>query len=167
MAAVLAPPWLAQVHRPQMGELRLRYLQRQRFYVSAVAVSLQGFFLGPLFPGVVVMVTKLLPRHPLGLRKYTDRKWENCGSATSKGSDKPYRGDMQMPGLHSLLHGVCFGSMACAPVLCVGRGSVFARLLSRRGKGGRERSLAKTLPRPTHRTGAQAIEPKQTPWSKT
>ncbi|KZN87414.1 Bypass of stop codon protein [Penicillium chrysogenum] len=34
-----------------------------QFYVSAVAVSLQGFFLGPLFPGVVVMVTKLLPRH--------------------------------------------------------------------------------------------------------
>ncbi|KAJ5322034.1 Major facilitator superfamily domain general substrate transporter [Penicillium brevicompactum] len=34
-----------------------------QFYASAVAVSLQGFFLGPLFPGVVVMVTKLLPRH--------------------------------------------------------------------------------------------------------
>ncbi|KAJ5081278.1 Major facilitator superfamily domain general substrate transporter [Penicillium alfredii] len=34
-----------------------------QFYASAVAVSFQGFFLGPLFPGVVVMVTKLLPRH--------------------------------------------------------------------------------------------------------
>ncbi|KAJ5786975.1 Major facilitator superfamily domain general substrate transporter [Penicillium paradoxum] len=34
-----------------------------QFYASAVAVSLQGFFLGPLFPGAVVMVTKLLPRH--------------------------------------------------------------------------------------------------------
>lgn len=33
------------------------------FYASAVAVSLQGFFLGPLFPGAVVMLTKLLPRH--------------------------------------------------------------------------------------------------------
>ncbi|KAJ5179219.1 hypothetical protein N7492_002429 [Penicillium capsulatum] len=33
------------------------------FYASAVAVSLQGFFLGPLFPGAVVMITKLLPRH--------------------------------------------------------------------------------------------------------
>ncbi|KAJ5963202.1 Major facilitator superfamily domain general substrate transporter [Penicillium vulpinum] len=33
------------------------------FYASAMAVSLQGFFLGPLFPGAVVMVTKLLPRH--------------------------------------------------------------------------------------------------------
>ncbi|KAJ5864107.1 Major facilitator superfamily domain general substrate transporter [Penicillium soppii] len=34
-----------------------------QFYASAVAVSFQGFFLGPLFPGAVVMVTKLLPRH--------------------------------------------------------------------------------------------------------
>ncbi|KAJ6088189.1 hypothetical protein N7486_009450 [Penicillium sp. IBT 16267x] len=34
-----------------------------QFYASAVAVSLQGFFLGPLFPGAIVMLTKLLPRH--------------------------------------------------------------------------------------------------------
>ncbi|KAF1840897.1 MFS general substrate transporter [Cucurbitaria berberidis CBS 394.84] len=34
-----------------------------QFYVSAVAVSLQGFFLGPLFPAAVVVATKLLPRH--------------------------------------------------------------------------------------------------------
>ncbi|RJE26881.1 Mfs transporter [Aspergillus sclerotialis] len=34
-----------------------------QFYASAVAVSLQGFFLGPLFPGVVVVTTKLLPKH--------------------------------------------------------------------------------------------------------
>ncbi|KAF9883908.1 hypothetical protein FE257_002651 [Aspergillus nanangensis] len=32
------------------------------FYSSVVAVSLQGFFLGPLFPGAVVVATKLLPR---------------------------------------------------------------------------------------------------------
>ncbi|RLL94100.1 hypothetical protein CFD26_103627 [Aspergillus turcosus] len=32
------------------------------FYVSSVAVSIQGFFLGPLFPAVVVVATKLLPR---------------------------------------------------------------------------------------------------------
>ncbi|KAI9930245.1 hypothetical protein ASPWEDRAFT_101477 [Aspergillus wentii DTO 134E9] len=31
------------------------------FFVSAVAVSFQGFFLGPLFPAVVVVTTKLLP----------------------------------------------------------------------------------------------------------
>ncbi|OQE28360.1 hypothetical protein PENSTE_c003G06133 [Penicillium steckii] len=34
-----------------------------QFYASAVAVALQGFFLGPLFPGVIVMIAKLLPRH--------------------------------------------------------------------------------------------------------
>jgi fucose permease len=33
------------------------------FYVSAVAVSLQGFFLGPLFPAAVVATTRLLPQH--------------------------------------------------------------------------------------------------------
>lgn len=32
------------------------------FLVSAIAVALQGFFLGPLFPASVVMMTKLLPR---------------------------------------------------------------------------------------------------------
>ncbi|KAJ5279718.1 hypothetical protein N7478_005090 [Penicillium angulare] len=31
------------------------------FYAGAVAVSLQGFFLGPMFPAVVVVATKLLP----------------------------------------------------------------------------------------------------------
>ncbi|KAK6835198.1 hypothetical protein RU639_002118 [Aspergillus parasiticus] len=33
------------------------------FYVSAVVVALQGFFLGPLFPCVVAVITKLLPKH--------------------------------------------------------------------------------------------------------
>ncbi|KAF5682880.1 tetracycline resistance protein [Fusarium circinatum] len=33
------------------------------FYVSAVTVALQGFFLGPLFPAVVVATTKMLPKH--------------------------------------------------------------------------------------------------------
>lgn len=32
------------------------------FYVSAVAVALQGFFLGPMFPTVIVAATRLLPR---------------------------------------------------------------------------------------------------------
>ncbi|KAB8071885.1 major facilitator superfamily domain-containing protein [Aspergillus leporis] len=32
------------------------------FYSSAGAVSLQGFFLGPFFPAVVVVATKLLPK---------------------------------------------------------------------------------------------------------
>ncbi|POS69087.1 hypothetical protein DHEL01_v212518 [Diaporthe helianthi] len=34
-----------------------------QFIVSAVAVALQGFFLGPLFPAVVVAATKSLPKH--------------------------------------------------------------------------------------------------------
>ncbi|OAA71962.1 Major facilitator superfamily domain, general substrate transporter [Akanthomyces lecanii RCEF 1005] len=34
-----------------------------QFIVSAVAVSLQGFFLGPMFPGVVLVAGKLLPKH--------------------------------------------------------------------------------------------------------
>lgn len=33
------------------------------FYVGAVAVALVGFFIGPLFPAAVVVMTKLLPRH--------------------------------------------------------------------------------------------------------
>lgn len=33
------------------------------FAVSSVAVALVGFFLGPLFPAVVVATTKLLPPH--------------------------------------------------------------------------------------------------------
>ncbi len=32
------------------------------FLVSAVAVSFLGFFLGPLFPGAVIMAAKLLPK---------------------------------------------------------------------------------------------------------
>lgn len=32
-----------------------------QFIVSAVAVALLGFFIGPIFPSTVVVVTKLLP----------------------------------------------------------------------------------------------------------
>ncbi len=34
-----------------------------QFVVSAVAVALLGFFLGPMFPGGVMMAAKLLPKH--------------------------------------------------------------------------------------------------------
>ena len=34
-----------------------------QFYVSAVAIAIEGFFLGPLFPAAVVVATKLLPKH--------------------------------------------------------------------------------------------------------
>jgi fucose permease len=33
------------------------------FVVSAIAVAFLGFFLGPMFPGCVMMATKLLPKH--------------------------------------------------------------------------------------------------------
>ncbi|KAL4867647.1 hypothetical protein BDV12DRAFT_186567 [Aspergillus spectabilis] len=32
------------------------------FYASAISVSIQGFFLGPMFPGAVVVATRLLPK---------------------------------------------------------------------------------------------------------
>ncbi|KAJ2968863.1 hypothetical protein NUW58_g10125 [Xylaria curta] len=34
-----------------------------QFVVSAVAVAFQGFFIGPLFPAVIVAMSKLLPHH--------------------------------------------------------------------------------------------------------
>lgn len=43
--------------------LELLFWLVPQFYVSAVAVAFQGFFLGPLFPAAVVACTKLLPRH--------------------------------------------------------------------------------------------------------
>ena len=33
------------------------------FIVSAIAISFIGFFIGPLFPGAIVIATKLLPKH--------------------------------------------------------------------------------------------------------
>ena len=33
-----------------------------QFIVSAVAIALLGFFIGPFFPAAVIMATKLLPR---------------------------------------------------------------------------------------------------------
>jgi len=43
--------------------LELLFWLVPQFYVSAVAVGLQGFFLGPLFPAAIVVATNLLPRH--------------------------------------------------------------------------------------------------------
>lgn len=34
-----------------------------QFYVSTVAVAFQGFFLGPLYPSVVLVASRLLPKH--------------------------------------------------------------------------------------------------------
>jgi fucose permease len=52
-----------QIYLPITMALELIFWLVPQFYVSAVAVSFQGFFLGPLFPAVVVAATKLLPRH--------------------------------------------------------------------------------------------------------
>ncbi|KAF5023558.1 hypothetical protein F66182_4371 [Fusarium sp. NRRL 66182] len=43
--------------------LQLIFWLVPQFHVSAVAVALQGFFLGPMFPCVIVTITMLLPRH--------------------------------------------------------------------------------------------------------
>lgn len=51
------------IYLPLAMGLQLLFWLVPQFYVSAVAVSLQGFFLGPLFPAAVVVMTRLLPKH--------------------------------------------------------------------------------------------------------
>ncbi|KAK3044537.1 hypothetical protein LTS18_001002 [Coniosporium uncinatum] len=51
------------IYIPLTIGLELLFWLVPQFYVSAVAVGLQGFFLGPLFPAAMVVVSKLLPRH--------------------------------------------------------------------------------------------------------
>ena len=43
--------------------LQLLFWLVPNFYVSAVAVAFQGFFLGPLFPGIILVTSILLPSH--------------------------------------------------------------------------------------------------------
>lgn len=43
--------------------LQLLFWLVPQFIVSAVAVSFLGFFLGPMFPGAITVVAKLLPKH--------------------------------------------------------------------------------------------------------
>lgn len=57
------PAKTIQIYLPIATGLELLFWLVPQFYVSAVAVSLQGFFLGPLFPAAVVATTKLLPKH--------------------------------------------------------------------------------------------------------
>lgn len=52
-----------QVYIATAMGLELLFWLVPQFYVSAIAVAFQGFFLGPLFPGVVLIAQKLLPRH--------------------------------------------------------------------------------------------------------
>lgn len=51
------------IYLPVAMGLQLLFWLVPQFYVSAVAVALQGFFLGPLFPAAVVVMTRLLPKH--------------------------------------------------------------------------------------------------------
>ncbi|KAH0008836.1 MFS general substrate transporter, partial [Aureobasidium melanogenum] len=51
------------IYLPIAMGLELLFWLVPSFYVSAVAVSFQGFFLGPMFPAIVVVTTKLLPKH--------------------------------------------------------------------------------------------------------
>ncbi|KAK8084244.1 hypothetical protein PG997_005515, partial [Apiospora hydei] len=53
----------AQIYLPIVMALELLFWLVPKFIVSAVAVGLQGFFLGPLFPAAIVAMSKLLPRH--------------------------------------------------------------------------------------------------------
>ncbi|KAK6199138.1 hypothetical protein LQW54_010057 [Pestalotiopsis sp. IQ-011] len=51
------------IYLPIAMGLELLFWLVPQFIVSAVAIALQGFFLGPLFPAVVVAMSKVLPRH--------------------------------------------------------------------------------------------------------
>ena len=51
------------IYLPLAMGLELLFWLVPQFYVSAIAVALQGFFLGPMFPAAVVAMTKLLPKH--------------------------------------------------------------------------------------------------------
>ncbi|TKX19792.1 MFS transporter-like protein 148 [Elsinoe australis] len=51
------------IYLPLAAGLQLIFWLVPSFTVSAVAVALQGFFLGPMFPAAVVACTKLLPKH--------------------------------------------------------------------------------------------------------
>ncbi|CAF3437820.1 unnamed protein product [Fusarium graminearum] len=51
------------LYLPAAMAMQLIFWLVPSFYVSAVTVALQGFFLGPLFPAVVVATTKMLPKH--------------------------------------------------------------------------------------------------------
>jgi fucose permease len=51
------------IYLPIAMALELLFWLVPQFYVSAVAVALVGFFLGPMFPAAMVACTKLLPKH--------------------------------------------------------------------------------------------------------
>jgi fucose permease len=54
---------LSQIYLPIAIGCQLLFWLVPQFIVSAVAVGLQGFFLGPLFPAAIVAMSRMLPRH--------------------------------------------------------------------------------------------------------
>ncbi|KAK6083688.1 MFS transporter [Seiridium cupressi] len=54
---------IGRIYLPIVMGLELLFWLVPQSTVSAVAVTLQGFFLGPLFPAAIVAMSKLLPRH--------------------------------------------------------------------------------------------------------
>lgn len=52
-----------QIYIPITMGLELLFWLVPQFYVSVVAVALQGFFIGPLFPAAVIAATRILPKH--------------------------------------------------------------------------------------------------------
>ncbi|KAF2181802.1 MFS general substrate transporter [Zopfia rhizophila CBS 207.26] len=57
----LGEKFAVMIYIPLAMALQLVFWLVPQFHVSAVAVSLQGFFLGPLFPAAIVAATRLLP----------------------------------------------------------------------------------------------------------
>ncbi|KAF4550372.1 Bypass of stop codon-like protein 5 [Elsinoe fawcettii] len=51
------------IYLPLAAGLQLVFWLVPSFAVSAVAIALQGFFLGPMYPAAVVACTKLLPKY--------------------------------------------------------------------------------------------------------
>lgn len=52
-----------QIYLPITVGFELLFWLIPQFIVSAVAVGLQGFFIGPLFPAAIVAMSRLLPHH--------------------------------------------------------------------------------------------------------
>lgn len=72
---------MSQLYSGLAGVLELVFWLVPQFYVSAVSVSFQGFFLGPLFPNIVLVASRILPRqyHVIVIGFAT--AFSGCGSA--------------------------------------------------------------------------------------
>jgi fucose permease len=55
--------WAITTYLLCSAALELLFWLIPQFYISAVAIALLGFFLGPLFPAAITAATKILPKH--------------------------------------------------------------------------------------------------------